>query len=276
MATRDEGRARRNLLIAVGAATAAVVAGAVAGIKRLFDPHVVPHAMGGPMFVFTIEGEQGERVRVMGSGKALQSATYLDERRWDLPFEYYRAFDVALGDDLPRAEDGMLDVLMLGGGGFSWPKHALHERDGVRVDVVERDPAMVEAARKWFFLDELEETRHVLRDGRMRIFTDDAAAYLRGCSKRYAAVINDAFVGDKPVESLLGSEALGNVRRCLLPGGIYVINVPERAGNSKRLQQVADAVEAALGNVRVLPCTDEELSDDDNYLVIGSNESMGT
>ena len=70
---------------------------------------------------------------------------------------------------------------MIGGAGFAYPKSLLVNHPGVRLDVVEIDPAMVALAREHFCLDRLEALLAV--EGRaddLRIFVEDGAAFLRG------------------------------------------------------------------------------------------------
>lgn len=147
------GNGGRPAFIAATAACAA--AGAVACVwARRRDAHLVRTASGFAA-VYTAE----ENVRVLRAGGVFQSATYLDERRFEPVFEYYRGFDAMFESETPLASafgHGVTEVLMLGGGGFAYPKHLLSSRSGISLDVVEIDPAVVDAARRWFFLDELE------------------------------------------------------------------------------------------------------------------------
>jgi spermidine synthase len=87
-------------------------------------------------------------------------------------------------------------------------------REGVRVDVVEINPAVVPLARRFFDL-ELE---------RMRIIIGDGRPFLNACRKQYDAVILDAFLGDSCPSHLMTREAFQAVRRVLRPEGALVIN----------------------------------------------------
>ena len=127
------------------ALAAGVVVAATACALRRLDPH--PLRDGG--LVYTTRGPQGEPVRVLRRGGVFQSATYLGEKCLEPVFEYYRAF----GDVLGRAS-GACRVLVVGGGGCSFPKLVALERPCARVDVVEIDPCVVDAAGRWFYVDE--------------------------------------------------------------------------------------------------------------------------
>ena len=109
----------------------------------------------GPLHVICMPNAQGERVRIMELAGTFQSASLEGERWAELPFEYFRGFDALFQAEL--GGHSMDRVLLLGGGGFAWPKHALTTRKHLSLDVVEVDPCIVEIARKHFYLDRLEE-----------------------------------------------------------------------------------------------------------------------
>ena len=140
-------RGEKNVRVALAVAGAALSAAAARWLWCV-RPHLVRTA-GGPALVYTTRDDAGERVRVLRTGGVYQSATYLGERRMEPVFAYYRAFG-RLFDLRPGARR----VLAVGGGGFAFPKLVASAHPGVRADVVEIDPTVVEAARRWFFLDE--------------------------------------------------------------------------------------------------------------------------
>ena len=117
-------------------------------VAAVLDAHLV-RTMDGPALVYNIRDAAGARVRVLRAGGVYQSATYLGDRRMEPAFEYYRAFG-RLFDLRPDARS----LLVIGGGGFAFPKMVASGHPGVRTDVVEIDPAVIDAARRWFFLDE--------------------------------------------------------------------------------------------------------------------------
>lgn len=247
-----------------GGALAALAGVASMALVRAFselDVRVGGRTKAGRVIAFTDRTAKGGPMRLMVVGRAVQSASYLGERRFELPFEYYRAFDT-----LFSALPGARDVLMLGGGGFAWPKHALTTREQLCVDVCEPEDAVINAARAWFFLDELEARA----GARLRIFATDGISYLRVSERAYDAVINDAFEGAFPAKDLVSDEGLALVRAHLAPGGLYLINVVCGQDLSS-LRELTGRLGQAFAHVHVLLATDEALSDDDNYLVIATD-----
>ena len=168
-----------------------------------------------------VHDEGGDEVRVLVQGGVYQSASYVGERWAEPVFAYYRAFD-----DVFEAEDAMRDayghgidrMLMLGGGGFAYPKFALMSHESLRMDVIEYDAEITRLARRWFYLDELERTV----GDRLRVITAEARSYLGVTSvghRRYDVVVSDCFGGAEPVRELATVEALRLVRGSLNPGG---------------------------------------------------------
>jgi SAM-dependent methyltransferase len=85
---------------------------------------------------------------------------------------------------------------------------------GVRVDVVEINPAVVPVAVKYFDL----------QTNQIHLTLDDARHYLNRCRKQYDVVVLDAFLGDSSPSHLLTREAFGSIHKVLRPGGSLVIN----------------------------------------------------
>lgn len=222
------------------------------------DLHIVRLGLR-PTLVYAVAGPDGEPVRVLSCGGVYQSATYLGERRMEPVFEYYRAFGRVLetvAAEAPR-------VLVVGGGGFAFPKHARALCPKAAVDVVEIDARVVEAARRWFFADEAG-ARVACGDG----FDFVRGAALRG--ERYDFIALDAFSGAEPVASLASPEAARAYAALLAPGGAVAANVVTPGGDAAFLRELQSTLEAEFAQVGLVCCPDDAWADDDNYLVVAS------
>jgi len=104
------------------------------------------------------------------------------------------------------------DVLCVGLGVGIVPMDFAHQ--GVSVDVVEINPAVVPVAVKFFDL----------QTNLIHLTLDDGRHYLNRCRKQYDAVVLDAFLGDSSPSHLLTREAFASIHRVLRPGGNLVIN----------------------------------------------------
>ena len=260
METREQRK--EKLLAGAAAATAALVGTAALAIVRVLSrvqPHFRFNTMFGHACVFNVEDSAGRTVRMLAVDRSVQSGTYLGENRFALPFEYYRAIERAV-----MAKGDARNVLMLGGGAFAYPRFALTAHEDMRMDVVEIDPAIVDLARRWFFLRELEE-----RAGeRLAIHTVDAHSYLETCTERYDVIVNDLFAGFEADAALLSDESLELVKAHLAEGGIYVVNAVSSPLDYQRLAETGELLEQHFSSVEMVECTDADFSDDENYLFV--------
>ncbi|MEI7728942.1 MAG: fused MFS/spermidine synthase [Verrucomicrobiota bacterium] len=87
-------------------------------------------------------------------------------------------------------------------------------KDGVSVDVVEINPAMVGVAQRHFNLE----------PDKLHILIEDGRPYLNRCTNRYDAVVLDAFLGDSSPSHLMTREAFQAMKQVLNPNGTLVIN----------------------------------------------------
>jgi SAM-dependent methyltransferase len=87
-------------------------------------------------------------------------------------------------------------------------------RGGAQVDVVEINPAVLPIAQQYFNF-EPDKLNLTFADGRQ---------FVNRCSKRYDAIILDAFLGDSCPSHLMTREAFTSMRRLLAPEGVLVIN----------------------------------------------------
>lgn len=334
----EKGAAAGGVLARAGRALAGAAARAAEkGVRELY-PGAVPlpvRLRDGWGLVREVRGSDGARVRVLQVGGVYQSATYLDERRMEPVFSYYRAFDLAFaasgdagdgagvragggtcgavaGAEAANADgagtaEGSRRVLMVGGGGYAWPKHVLASGPADCVmDVVELDPAVTRVAGRWFFLDEAMEAH----PGRLRLVEGDGRSYLEGRALRmtgagagaqgchadvrgrgvagrgagaagrsatplhaYDAIVLDAFCGAAPVRSLATLEAARAAKACLVPGGRLLANVVSEQGGTdvSFLRDVVATWREAFSHVYVVACEEEPFALEDNYLVIATD-----
>jgi spermidine synthase len=105
------------------------------------------------------------------------------------------------------------EVLCIGLGVGIVPRGFAEE--GVKVDVIEINPAVVPIAERFFDLDR-SKLNISIGDG--RYFVNKAP------SSKYDAIILDAFLGDSCPSHLMTQEAFRSMRRILKPQGVLVIN----------------------------------------------------
>jgi spermidine synthase len=108
----------------------------------------------------------------------------------------------------PRVDD----VLCIGMGIGIVPMEFV--RDGTKVDVVEINRAVVPVAERFFDFE----------PDKMNIIIADGRYVVNQTTKRYDAVVLDAFLGDSSPSHLMTREAFKSMRRILKPEGVLVIN----------------------------------------------------
>ena len=247
-------------------------------------------------------------IRVLEIDGAYQAATYIDDERvYDLVFDYYKMYDhlfEALGANsgqpeqtarsaprdhiaphgqtsLPLSADQpeqtarrrQINLLMMGGGGYAYPKHVIAHHPEARIDVVEIDPDITLLAERYFFLDRLIEEFETERTGRLGLVCDDALSYLESCNVVYDAILNDTFAGKHPVESLLTSEALHLAKSRLAPEGLYLANVISALEGPAAvpLEHLVDTLFGVFRHVYVVPCGKYPVTETDNHMVIATD-----
>jgi len=87
-------------------------------------------------------------------------------------------------------------------------------RDGIKVDVVEINPAVVKVATNYFDCD-ASMLNLVIGDGRY---------FVRQAKSQYDTIVLDAFLGDSSPSHLMSREAFEDMQRILKPDGTLVIN----------------------------------------------------
>lgn len=165
------------------------------------------------VLVYTGKEEGTDRLtREMVTGpKGRQSAMYLDDAT-ELVLPYTRFYRLA---EYYRPE--MRRMLVLGGGGFSFPKYALAHYPGLEIDVVELDPGIIALARSHFELKD---------HPRLRIIEQDARTFLHTNSRAYDVILCDVFNSHYSIPfHLVTVEAIKCMRSALAPGGVVLVNL---------------------------------------------------
>lgn len=150
----------------------------------------------------------------------LDDPTYLD-------FRYVRLFaDVAAG--LPP---GPLEVLHIGGGGFTFPRYLDAVRPGSSHMVLEIDPALVDIA---------EEDLGLEQGPQLQVRTGDARLALTELpTGGYDLIVGDAFASASVPWHLTTVEVVAELDRLLRPGGVYTMNVIDGGPNRFARAQLA-------------------------------------
>ena len=290
-------KSKKSIGLALGALGVAGVSALLAYGVRKADPRFYRTKFG-PAVVCTMTGPDGRAVRLLLVGRSVQSATYMDEEyRAEPVFDYYLAFDLMFD-----AKSDIERVLMVGGGGYAYPKHIIATRPEVHMDVVEIDPAITRIALSDFYLAEYlsdfpfggtYDLGRICADGcdyladLSRVVQEELGG--EGCDtefarqarrrygasfgQRYDAMVFDVFAGKKPVASLASPVAIRNAHTCLNPGGVLIANVVSTLEGPKSafLHQYVEALEGEFAHVHVIPLSPDSTDAPDNVILLATD-----
>lgn len=256
------------------------------GLRHIFKrhPHVSdrqllasPQTLFGSALVYDQIDDKGDLVRFLSVNGLKESATYLDDRWNELVFDYTKRYNLMFAAGIPLNR-----VLMMGGGGYSYPKYLISHRGDVAMDVVEVDGAITNLAREFFFLDRLEKEYGAQASGRLRLICDDGRSFAENLAAdaygvRYDAVLNDSFAAGVPAPPLTTVEAARAVHGCLVPNGLYLSNVVSacRGSQARFLHAEVKTLARVFRHVHVVPCDANGLEHmRDNLMVIATDGSF--
>jgi spermidine synthase len=159
-----------------------------------------------------------------------------------------------------------LDVLHIGGGGFSLPQYLRATRPGSASRVLELDPALVELAQ--------DELGLVLAEDIVAITGDARINLQREAVGTFDLVIGDAFGGQAVPWHLTTREVLLDIRRVLRPGGVYAINLIDYGDLGFARAEAATLLDV-FDHVAVIAPPDRIAgAAGGNFVMVGSDEPL--
>jgi spermidine synthase len=151
-----------------------------------------------------------EDSRYLRFDSSFQSGMYID-RPFATRFDYTDYLDLGIAYN-PDAES----ILFVGLGGGSAPKRIWRDFPDTRLQAVELDSEVVDAAYRWFALP---------RHERLQVDVDDGRRWLVRNDERWDVIVVDAFYSDSIPFHLGTQEFLELARQRLEPGGVVVTNL---------------------------------------------------
>lgn len=211
----------------------------------------------------------GEPVRYYKQSGAYASATFLnDYKKYDLVQTYLSKYDLMFN---------FLDVkntAMIGGAAYQYPKFFISHYKDRTMDVIEIDPKSTEIAKQYFFLDDL------IRDygnERLGLYNEDGRIFLSNTTKKYDAILNDAFSGEVPVGTLATVEAAKIIKSHLNENGVYMSNVlgSDNHEKGKFLHAEIKTLKTVFNHVYTIPLYRNNYSSDKylNWMVIATDNN---
>lgn len=160
-------------------------------------------------------------------------------------------------------------VLVIGGGGYTFPRYALELLPETRMDVVEIDPGVTQVAKQYLGLKDYPGLQITHMDGRQFVAEKVAPG-------SYDLVIQDA-VNDLSVPShLLTKEYNDAVKKTLKPNGIYLLTVIDSIGYGKLWKAAFQTLQQTYPPENVALLTAEEFYLDNRqvYVIYASDRPL--
>ena len=191
--------------------------------------------------------------------------SYVDlEDPTHLEFTYAQALSDVLETFRPEGEP--LDVLHIGGGGFTLPNYLEATRPGTFSRVLELDPALVALAEDELGLVISDDLQVRTGDARINLLDEPEAGY--------DLVIGDAFGGQAVPWHLTTREFVEEIHRTMRPDGVYAINLIDY-GDRGFARAEAATLRAVFDHVAIVAPPERIAgSGGGNFVMVGSDEPL--
>jgi spermidine synthase len=178
-----------------------------------------------------------------------------------LEFRYIRVMADLIDVEMPS---GPLDVVSIGGGGFTLPGFLAATRPGTQHRVLEIDASLVDIGR-----------RHLGFEDQAEVIVDDARRSITTVAPgSIDVVVGDAFTGLTVPWHLTTVEFVEMIRDTLAPGGFYTVNVIDRP-EARFARAEAATLSEVFGNVAVFaPESYFTGARGGNYVIVGSDDPI--
>jgi MFS family permease len=180
-----------------------------------------------------------------------------------LGYDYTRWIAKAI--DAMHAPSARLDVVFVGGGGFTLPRWLLATRLGSHARVLEVDGELVEFDEQNLGLQESRDLQIVVGDARVSM--------LDVPSDSVDVVVGDAFGNLSVPWHLATAEWVDEVRRVLRPNGLYALNVVDLGPLDLERAETATLLDA-FADVRIVSFGEEERPFGGNAVLLASDRPI--
>jgi spermidine synthase len=178
----------------------------------------------------------------------------------DLIIDYTEYFHLGMLFN-PKATD----VLFVGGGGFTGPKNFLALYPDTKIDAIEIDADVINAAETFFDLEK--------NDPRLHVFNDDARKHLSTFEKKYDLIVLDAYASNYVPYHLMTYEFFQTVEKRLESDGVVISNVigSIEGDNSQLVRAMYKTMKETFPVSYIFP-TEDMPTNVQNIMIVSSNQ----
>ncbi|MFA5252282.1 MAG: fused MFS/spermidine synthase [Phycisphaerae bacterium] len=167
-----------------------------------------------------------------------------------------------------------LSAMAIGGGGYAFPRYLEKRWPGSRIDVVEIDPAVTEAAIQAFGFERNSSINTIYMDARN--YVDELLNKQRNGEeiRRYNFIYEDAFNDYSVPFQLITKEFNDKIAKILTDDGVYMLNVIDTFNSGQFLGALINTLEKTFPHVYVIVDYATPTSDRETYVVIAAKRSI--
>lgn len=163
-----------------------------------------------------------------------------------------------------------VSAMIIGGGGYTFPRYLEKHWPGSRIDVVEIDPAVTEAAIEAFGFERNSPINTICMDARN--YVDELLNKQRNGEEipRYNFIYEDAFNDYSVPFQLTTKEFNDKIAKILTDDGVYMLNVIDTFNSGKFLGALINTLEKTFPHVYVIVDYTTPTSDRETYAIIAA------
>lgn len=190
-----------------------------------------------------------------------------DKKVFEIYDSYPKLYDILsnLGD--------VNSVLVLGGGGFSYPKYYISHYSNKTMDVIEINPKLIDISFEYLYLDKL----YALHDPyhkRLNIYCTDAYEFIIKTSKKYDGIFIDLYLDNEPLDIIFEERFIFNIKRILNKDKFISINYILHENGLDKLYKLKELLSKYFTNIRIITTDYNVNLSDKNIYIICSNSKI--
>ena len=246
-------------------------AGTILALRKASGPDVIYEDETAYCYVSVEQVSTNPDHRTFMQDKLKHSEIIMDDVS-DLQY-FYQDIYAAITRGLRKGED-RLAVLMIGGGGYVFPRYIQKLWPGSRIDVAEIDPGVTEAAIRAFGLEPDSSIRTFNMDGRNYLDLLLERELRTGQTAIFDYIYGDA-VNDYSVPyHLTTCQFNEKVAKLLKDDGVYMLNLIDIFDSGLFLGAIVNTLQETFAHVYVVTSADLPRSGRNTFVVIAAKQSL--
>lgn len=209
-----------------------------------------------------------ERIISIMSSNSYQSLSYMDNEK---VFEIYDSYPKLY--DILSNLGAVNSVLVLGGGGFSYPKYYISHYSDKTMDVIEINSKLIDISFKYLYLDRLF-AEHDPNHKRLNIYCTDAYDFIIKTNRKYDGVFIDLYVDNEPLDIIFEERFIYNIKRILNKDKFLSINYILHEGSLDKFYKFKELLSKYFTNTKIITTDYNVNLSDKNIFILCSDSDI--